>query len=60
MSALSWTRRSTWSLAAGVKSQGFPIGSFKVGQALKLRGCKFQSNRETVEGEQHPGRDAQS
>lgn len=59
MSPLRWTCKSTRSLAAELNSQGFVISSVKVGELLKLQGYSLQSNRKTVEGKQHPGRDAQ-
>jgi len=59
MSPLRWTCKSTRSLALELKSQGFVISSVKVGQLLKLQGYSLQSNRKTVEGKQHPDRDAQ-
>jgi hypothetical protein len=59
MSPLRWTCKSTRSLAAELKSQGFVISCVKVGKMLKLQGYSLQSNRKTVEGKQHPDRDAQ-
>ena len=59
MSPLRWTCKSTRSLAAELHSQGFVISSVKVGELLKLQGYSLQSNRKTVEGKQHPDRDAQ-
>jgi hypothetical protein len=59
MSPLRWTCKSTRSLAGELKSQGFVISSVKVGELLKVQGYSLQSNRKTVEGKQHPDRDAQ-
>jgi transposase len=59
MSPLRWTCKSTRSLAAELNSQGFVVSSVKVGELLKLQGYSLQSNRKTVEGKQHPDRDAQ-
>ena len=59
MSPLRWTCKSTRSLAAELRSQGFVISSVTVGKMLKLQGYSLQSNRKTVEGKQHPDRDAQ-
>lgn len=56
---MRWTCKSTRSLAAELNSQGFVISSVKVGELLKLQGYSLQSNRNTVEGRQHPDRDAQ-
>lgn len=59
MSPLRWTCKSTRSLAAELDTQGFAVSSVKVGGLLKLQGYSLQSNRKTVEGKQHPDRDAQ-
>ena len=59
MTLLRWTCKSTRTLAAALNSQGFVISSVKVGELLKLQGYSLQSNRKTVEGKQHPDRDAQ-
>lgn len=59
MSPLRWTCKSTRSLAQELNLQGFVISSVKVGELLKLQGYSLQSNRKTVEGKQHPDRDAQ-
>ena len=59
MSPLRWTCKSTRGLAAELKSQGFSISSTKVGALLKSQGYSLQSNRKTLEGKQHPDRDAQ-
>lgn len=59
MTPLRWTCKSTRTLAAELNSQGFVISSVKVGELLKLQGYSLQSNRKTVEGKQHPDRDAQ-
>lgn len=58
-SPLRWTIKSTRKLAKELQSQGFQVGSTKVGQLLKAQGYSLQSNRKTVEGKQHPDRDAQ-
>ena len=59
MTPLRWTCKSTRSLAGELNKQGFEISSVKVGELLKLQGYSLQSNRKTVEGKQHPDRDAQ-
>jgi hypothetical protein len=59
MSPLRWTCKSTRVLADELKSQGFVISSTKVGSLLKLQGYSLQSNRKTIEGKQHPDRNAQ-
>ena len=59
MSPLRWTCKSTRGLERELKSQGFTIGSTKVGELLKSRGYSLQSNRKTLEGSQHPDRNEQ-
>ena len=59
MTPLRWTCKSTRVLARELKSQGFHISSTKVGTLLKSQGYSLQSNRKTVEGKQHPDRNAQ-
>ena len=59
MSPLRWTCNSTRVLADELKSQGFVISSTKVAALLKLQGYSLQSNRKTIEGKQHPDRNAQ-
>ena len=59
MSPLRWTCKSTRVLARELKSQGFAIGSTKVGELLKSQGYSLQSNRKTLEGTQHPDRNEQ-
>jgi len=59
MSPLRWTCKSTRALAGELLSQGFVASSTKVGTLLKSQGYSLQSNRKTVEGRQHPDRDAQ-
>lgn len=59
MSPLRWTIKSTRVLARELGQQGFAVGSTKVGELLKAAGYSLQSNRKTVEGKQHPDRNAQ-
>jgi len=59
VSPLRWTCKSTRSLADELRRQGFTVSSVKVGQLLKIQGYSLQSNRKSVEGKQHPDRDAQ-
>ena len=59
MSPLRWTCKSTRVLAVELKAQGFEVSSTKVGALLKSRGYSLQSNRKTMEGKQHPDRNAQ-
>jgi hypothetical protein len=59
MSPLRWTCKSTRVLAQELQQQGFPISSTKVGHLLRSQGYSLQANRKTVEGKQHPDRNAQ-
>lgn len=59
MSPLRWTCKSTYVLADELTSQGFVVSSTKVGALLKAQGYSLQANRKTVEGKQHPDRNAQ-
>jgi len=58
-SPLRWTCKSTRSLARELTQQGFEVSSNKVGQLLRSLGYSLQANRKTIEGKQHPDRDAQ-
>lgn len=59
MSPLRWTCKSTRMLAKELARQGFNVSSSKVRQLLQSQGYSLQSNRKSVEGQQHPDRDAQ-
>ena len=59
MSPLKWTIKSTRTLAKELRRQGFAVGSTKVGELLKAQGYSLQSNRKSLEGKQHPDRNAQ-
>lgn len=59
MSPLRWTCKSTRTLATELQRQGFQVSSVKVGQLLKQDGYSLQANRKTIEGKQHPDRNAQ-
>jgi hypothetical protein len=59
MSPLRWTCKSTRALAWELWSQGFAVSSTKVGSLLKSQSYSLQANRKTIEGKQHPDRDAQ-
>ena len=59
MSPLRWTCKSTQTLAEALSAQGFEVSSTKVGSLLKEQGYSLQSNRKTIEGKQHPDRNAQ-
>lgn len=58
-SPLRWTCKSTRSLAQELRQQGFQISCNTVGQLLRAQGYSLQANRKTMEGKQHPDRDAQ-
>ncbi|MFM7564824.1 MAG: ISAzo13 family transposase, partial [Planctomycetota bacterium] len=57
--ALRWTIKSSRVLARELQRQGFQVGSTKVGLMLKALGYSLQANRKTIEGKQHPDRNAQ-
>jgi len=59
MTPIRWVVHSTRELAKRLEQQGFHISSTKVGQLLRSQGYSLQANRKTVEGKQHPDRDAQ-
>ena len=56
---LRWTCKSTRTLAAELRSQGFDVGPTTVRGMLKKLGYSLQANRKMREGKQHPDRDAQ-
>jgi DDE family transposase len=58
-SALCWTTLSTASLAAELTAAGHPVSPVKVAQLLKEQGFSLQANAKTIQGSQHPDRDAQ-
>ncbi len=59
MSSLRWSSKSTTKLAAELKSQGFTVDASTVADLLKAQGYSLQSTRKTLEGGDHPDRDAQ-
>jgi len=59
MSPLRWTCKSTRTLAKELSGQGLAVSHTKVGQLLRCEGYSLQSNVKTIEGKQHPDRDAQ-
>lgn len=59
MSALRWTLKSTRQLAAALADMGHQVSSWSVGQLLHQMGYSLQATAKTVEGAQHPDRDAQ-
>jgi hypothetical protein len=59
VSPLRWTAKSTHTLAAELTAQGHKVGADTVGDLLRAEGFSLQGNVKTVEGAQHPDRDAQ-
>lgn len=59
MSPLRWTIKSTRKLAGELTRQGHRICADTVGDLLREEGFSLQSNAKTLEGKQHPDRDAQ-
>ena len=59
MSPLRWTTRSLRHLADELTRQGHPVSAPTVGRLLKREGFSLQANVKTLEGAQHPDRDAQ-
>lgn len=58
-SALRWTTKSTSHLAEELSKAGHEVSADTVGRLLKVAGYSLQGNAKTVEGKQHPDRDAQ-
>src|SRR5216683_1687273 len=59
MSPLRWTVKSTRNLAAELTRQGHRVSADTVGDLLREEGFSLQGNAKTIEGRQHPDRDAQ-
>jgi transposase len=59
MSPLRWTTKSTRNLAAEVTRQGHRVSADTIGDLLREEGFSLQGNAKTLEGRQHPDRDAQ-
>ena len=59
MSPLRWTTKSTRRLSAELAAQGHEVSADTVGSLLRAEGFSLQANAKTVEGKQHPDRDAQ-
>jgi hypothetical protein len=59
VSPLRWTAKSTRVLAAELTAQGHRVSADTVGELLRAEGFSLQGNARTVEGAQHPDRDAQ-
>ena len=58
-SPLCWTTLSTRRLAAELTGAGHPVGADTVARLLREQGFSLQANAKTIEGGQHPDRDAQ-
>ena len=58
-SPLRWSCKSTRSLAAELRSQGYRVSHQRVAELLREAGYSLQGNRKAVEGNQHPDRNAQ-
>jgi len=59
MSPLCWTTKSTAHLAGALTEGGHPISARTVAGLLKDDGYSLRGNVKTIEGKQHPDRDAQ-
>jgi hypothetical protein len=59
VSPLRWAAKSTRKLAEELTSQGHRAGADTVGDLLRAEGFRLQANAKTIEGRQHPDRDAQ-
>lgn len=58
-SPLRWTCKSTRQLAEALSQQGYTVSHRTVADLLKQLGYSLQANAKTIEGKQHPDRDAQ-
>jgi hypothetical protein len=59
MTPLRWTTRSTRDLAGELTRQGHRVSADTVHKLLRAEGFSLQGNAKTIEGTQHPDRDAQ-
>ena len=59
VSPLRWTTKSTRTLAGELTRQGHRVGADTVADLLREEGFSLQGNAKTIEGTQHPDRDAQ-
>ncbi|MDI3424095.1 ISAzo13 family transposase [Streptomyces luteolus] len=59
MSPLRWTVKSTRTLARELTRAGHRVGADTVADLLREEGFSLQANTKTIEGSQHPDRDAQ-
>lgn len=58
-SPLRWTCKSLRQLESELRSQGFSVSHTSVGNLLKKMGYSLQGNQKTLEGSNHPDRNAQ-
>lgn len=58
-SPLRWTTKSLRNLAEELTRQGHPVSAPTVSRLLRGQGFSLQANAKTLEGTQHPDRDAQ-
>jgi len=58
-SPLRWTSKSTRKLSTELGRQGYTISPQKVGELLRQLGYSLQAPSKTLEGKQHPDRNAQ-
>jgi transposase len=58
-SPLRWTLKSTRQLSRALQDTGHQVSSWAVGQLLHAMGYSLQATAKTVEGAQHPDRNAQ-
>jgi len=59
MGPLRWTCKSAARLATELQAQGYRVSERTINRLLHDSGYSLQSNRKTIEGRQHPDRDAQ-
>lgn len=59
MTPLRWTSKSLRGLADQLRTQGHHVSATLVGRLLHEAGYSLQANSKTLEGAQHPDRDAQ-
>jgi transposase len=59
MSPLKWTCKSTRELSTQLMKCGYLVSHTTVSELLREAGFSLQANRKTIEGKQHPDRDAQ-
>jgi len=59
MSTLKWTTKSTRSLATELERRGHSVCYVTVARCLHQMGYSLQASVKTIEGRQHPDRDAQ-